>query len=82
VQKWFENAMFHPADSCFRCYQVIIACNHSGGDLYRYSTSCKAYSAEFLLRCAYSSANFEYLLGALRNVLKWFKVAIPTTDGW
>lgn len=38
---------------------VIIACNHSGGDLYRYSTSCKAYSAEFLLRCAYSSANFE-----------------------
>ena len=26
---------------------------------YRYSTSCKAYSAEFLLRCAYSSANFE-----------------------
>ena len=38
---------------------IIIACNHSGGDLYRYSTSCKAYSAEFLLRCAYSSANFE-----------------------
>ena len=38
---------------------IIIACNHSGGDLYRYSTSCKAYSAEFLLRCAYFSANFE-----------------------
>lgn len=38
---------------------VIIACNHSGDDLYRYSTSCKAYSAEWLLRCAYSSANFE-----------------------
>ncbi|CAJ1370494.1 unnamed protein product [Effrenium voratum] len=38
---------------------VIIACNHSGGDLYRYSTSCKAFSAEFLLRCSYSSANFE-----------------------
>jgi len=38
---------------------VIIACNHSGADLYRYSTSCKAYSAEWFLRCAYSSANFE-----------------------
>merc|ERR1712151_1117319 len=38
---------------------IIIACNHSGSDLYRYSTSCKAYSAEWFLRCAYSSANFE-----------------------
>eukprot|EP00931_Biecheleriopsis_adriatica_P058352 TRINITY_DN3470_c0_g1_i1.p1 TRINITY_DN3470_c0_g1~~TRINITY_DN3470_c0_g1_i1.p1 ORF type:complete len:465 (-),score=95.19 TRINITY_DN3470_c0_g1_i1:80-1414(-) len=38
---------------------LIIACNHSGGDLYRYSTSCKAYSAEWFLRCAYSSSNFE-----------------------
>eukprot|EP00437_Effrenium_voratum_P033236 CAMPEP_0181477974 /NCGR_PEP_ID=MMETSP1110-20121109/42498_1 /TAXON_ID=174948 /ORGANISM="Symbiodinium sp., Strain CCMP421" /LENGTH=445 /DNA_ID=CAMNT_0023603303 /DNA_START=49 /DNA_END=1383 /DNA_ORIENTATION=+ len=38
---------------------IIITCNHSGGDLYRYSTSCKAFSAEFFLRCAYSSANFE-----------------------
>jgi len=38
---------------------VIIACNHSGEDLYRYETSCKAYSAEWFLRCAYSSANFE-----------------------
>jgi len=38
---------------------IIIACNHSGDDLYRYTTSCKAYSAEWFLRCAYSSANFE-----------------------
>jgi len=38
---------------------VIIACNHSGEDLYRYDTSCKAYSAEWFCRCAYSSANFE-----------------------
>mmetsp|Transcript_102037 Transcript_102037/g.329136 ORF Transcript_102037/g.329136 Transcript_102037/m.329136 type:complete len:450 (+) Transcript_102037:93-1442(+) len=38
---------------------VIVACNHSGEDLYRYSTSCKAYSAEWFLRCSYSSVNFE-----------------------
>jgi len=38
---------------------IIVACNHSGSDLYRYSTSCKAYSAEWFLRCAYSSVNFE-----------------------
>jgi len=38
---------------------VIIACNHAGGDLYRYETSCKAYSAEWFCRCAHSSANFE-----------------------
>lgn len=38
---------------------VIITCNHAGEDLYRYETSCKAYSAEWFLRCAYSSANFE-----------------------
>jgi len=38
---------------------VIIACNHAGEDLYSYETTCKAYSAEWFLRCAYSSANFE-----------------------
>jgi len=38
---------------------IIIACNHSGSDLYRYSTPCKAYTAEWFLRCAYSSSNFE-----------------------
>jgi len=38
---------------------VIIACNHCGADLYRYSTPCKPYSAEWYLRCAYSSSNFE-----------------------
>jgi len=38
---------------------VIIVCNHSGEDLYRYGTSCSAYSAEWFCRCAFSSANFE-----------------------
>jgi fatty acid desaturase len=38
---------------------VIIACNHSGKDMWRYETSCKPYSAEWFLRCAYSSTNFE-----------------------
>eukprot|EP00929_Paragymnodinium_shiwhaense_P034378 TRINITY_DN1871_c0_g1_i5.p2 TRINITY_DN1871_c0_g1~~TRINITY_DN1871_c0_g1_i5.p2 ORF type:complete len:464 (+),score=133.41 TRINITY_DN1871_c0_g1_i5:184-1575(+) len=38
---------------------IIIACNHAGDDMWRYSTPCKAYSAEFFLRCAYSSVNFE-----------------------
>eukprot|EP00929_Paragymnodinium_shiwhaense_P034379 TRINITY_DN1871_c0_g2_i1.p1 TRINITY_DN1871_c0_g2~~TRINITY_DN1871_c0_g2_i1.p1 ORF type:complete len:451 (+),score=108.52 TRINITY_DN1871_c0_g2_i1:132-1484(+) len=38
---------------------VIIACNHAGEDMYRYTTPCKAYSAEFFLRCTYSSVNFE-----------------------
>jgi fatty acid desaturase len=38
---------------------VIVVCNHAGEDLYRYSSSVKPYSAEWFLRCAYSSANFE-----------------------
>merc|ERR1719159_1377791 len=38
---------------------VIVACNHSGSDMWRYKTSCKSYSAEWFLRCAYSSVNFE-----------------------
>mmetsp|Transcript_62468 Transcript_62468/g.103899 ORF Transcript_62468/g.103899 Transcript_62468/m.103899 type:complete len:452 (-) Transcript_62468:198-1553(-) len=38
---------------------IIIACNHSGDDMWRYNTSCKAYSAEWFLRCTYSSSNFE-----------------------
>eukprot|EP00929_Paragymnodinium_shiwhaense_P057627 TRINITY_DN28850_c0_g3_i1.p1 TRINITY_DN28850_c0_g3~~TRINITY_DN28850_c0_g3_i1.p1 ORF type:complete len:360 (-),score=54.02 TRINITY_DN28850_c0_g3_i1:486-1565(-) len=38
---------------------IIIACNHAGEDMYRYHTPCKSYSAEFFLRCTYSSVNFE-----------------------
>lgn len=38
---------------------VIIACNHAGKDLWRFSTSCKASSAEFYLRCSYAGVNFE-----------------------
>ena len=107
-------------------HEIIITCNHSGGDLYRYSTSCKAsqhllplwhcqkvsicmhltsnvwawsceilthetpwqpsaaywllqrlmkpnkslqaFSAEFFLRCAYSSANFECGNVAWQNI--------------
>jgi fatty acid desaturase len=37
----------------------IIVPNHCGKDLYHYQTPCTSYSAEFLLRCIYSSANFE-----------------------
>ncbi|CAK9070856.1 unnamed protein product [Durusdinium trenchii] len=55
---------------------VIIACNHSGGDLYRYSTSCKAYSAEFLLRCTYSSANFECGNDLIDIVYGWLNYQI------
>jgi fatty acid desaturase len=38
---------------------IVIVCNHSGDDMYWYSTSCQAYSAEWFLRCTYSSVNFE-----------------------
>jgi hypothetical protein len=38
---------------------VVIAPNHCGKDLYHYQTPCASYSAEFFLRCIYSSANFE-----------------------
>lgn len=38
---------------------VVIVPNHCGKDLYHYQTPCTSYSAEFLLRCIYSSANFE-----------------------
>jgi fatty acid desaturase len=38
---------------------VIVAPNHCGKDLYHYQTPCASYSAEFFLRCIYSSANFE-----------------------
>eukprot|EP00439_Symbiodinium_sp_Y106_P015033 s4733_g2.t1 len=55
---------------------VIIACNHSGGDLYRYSTSCKAYSAEFLLRCTYSSANFETGNDLIDTVYGWLNYQV------
>jgi fatty acid desaturase len=37
----------------------VIAPNHCGKDLYHYQTPCTSYSAEFFLRCIYSSANFE-----------------------
>jgi fatty acid desaturase len=38
---------------------LVIAPNHCGKDLYHYQTPCNSYSAEFFLRCIYSSANFE-----------------------
>ena len=38
---------------------IIVACNHAGDDLYRFSTACKGGSAEFLLRCSYAGVNFE-----------------------
>lgn len=38
---------------------IIVACNHAGDDLFRFSTSCSPGSAEFLLRCAYAGVNFE-----------------------
>lgn len=38
---------------------VIIVCNHSGEDLYHFSTACRQRTAEFYLRCIYASANFE-----------------------
>lgn len=55
---------------------VIIVCNHAGGDLYRYSTSCKAHSAEFLLRCAYSSANFETGTELIDTVYGWLNYQV------
>lgn len=55
---------------------VIIACNHSGGDMYRYSTSCKAYSAEWFLRCAYSSVNFETGNDLIDGVYGWLNYQI------
>jgi fatty acid desaturase len=48
------------AEGCTNAHAfIIIACNHSGNDMWRYETSCRAYSAEWFLRCAYSSTNFE-----------------------
>lgn len=38
---------------------IIVACNHAGDDLYRFSTSCKGGGTEFLLRCSYAGVNFE-----------------------
>ena len=38
---------------------IIVACNHAGDDLYRFSTSCTAHGPEFLLRCSYAGVNFE-----------------------
>jgi fatty acid desaturase len=38
---------------------VVIAPNHCGRDLFHYQSPCTSYSAEFFLRCIYSSANFE-----------------------
>lgn len=38
---------------------IIVACNHAGDDLFRFSTSCQGGTAEFLLRCSYAGVNFE-----------------------
>lgn len=38
---------------------IIIVCNHTGDDLYRFSTPCSPNGAEFLLRCSYAGVNFE-----------------------
>jgi fatty acid desaturase len=38
---------------------VIIACNHAGSDLWRFSAPCQPHGAEFLLRCSYAGVNFE-----------------------
>lgn len=38
---------------------IVVACNHAGDDLYRFSTACSPQSAEFLLRCSYAGVNFE-----------------------
>ena len=38
---------------------IIIVPNHTGDDMYRFSTPCSPNSAEFLLRCSYAGVNFE-----------------------
>ena len=38
---------------------VIIVPNHTGDDMYRFSTPCNPNGAEFLLRCSYAGVNFE-----------------------
>jgi len=55
---------------------VIIACNHAGADLYRYETSCKAYSAEWFCRCAHSSANFECGNDFIDSMYGWLNYQI------
>lgn len=55
---------------------VIIVCNHAGEDLYRYDTSCKAYTAEWFCRCAHSSVNFECGNDLIDSVYGWLNYQI------
>ena len=38
----FARPLNEASSATFSAAEVIIACNHSGADMYRYSTSCKA----------------------------------------
>lgn len=37
---------------------MVVVCNHSGSDLWLYTSSCRPYTAEWFLRSIHSSANF------------------------
>ena len=57
---WFALLLSLGADAMSNFHSfVIIACNHAGDDLYRFSTPCSPNGAEFLLRCSYAGVNFE-----------------------
>ncbi|CAK0861015.1 unnamed protein product [Prorocentrum cordatum] len=74
---WRALAVAALAESLTNAHSfIIIACNHAGEDLYRYETSCKAYTAEWFCRCAHSSVNFECGNDLIDSLYGWLNYQI------